>query len=40
MRGDETSAKVSALGENTAEVLERVGIDNVELEDLRREGVV
>jgi CoA:oxalate CoA-transferase len=40
LHGDETSAKVSTLGENTAEVLERVGIDNAELEDLRREGVV
>ena len=40
VRGDETSAHVPRLGENTEEVLSRIGIGGDEIERLRRDGVV
>lgn len=40
LRGDETSARVSSLGEDAAEVLGKIGIGADELERLRRDGVI
>jgi CoA:oxalate CoA-transferase len=40
LRGDEIPPHVPELGENTAEVLQSVGISADELETLRRDGVV
>ena len=40
VRGDETSAHVSGLGEDTAEVLAKIGIGADEIERLRRDGVI
>jgi len=39
-RGDEVPPEIPELGEHTAEVLERVGISPVEVENLRRAGVI
>ncbi|HVN29420.1 MAG TPA: CaiB/BaiF CoA-transferase family protein, partial [Candidatus Binataceae bacterium] len=40
LRGDEVPPHVPDLGENTAEVLQRLGISADELEALRRDGIV
>jgi len=39
-RSDENSARVSALGEDTADVLNSVGISADELKQMRRDGIV
>jgi formyl-CoA transferase len=40
VRGDETSARVSRLGEDAADVLGGIGIGVDEIERLRRDGVI
>jgi crotonobetainyl-CoA:carnitine CoA-transferase CaiB-like acyl-CoA transferase len=40
LRGDEVPPHVPELGENTAEVLQRLGISGDELEALHRDGVI
>ncbi len=37
---DEGPRKVSKLGQDTADVLSRIGIEETELQSLRRDGVI